>query len=251
MINIGMTIRAACAAFAMTFALAGDAAAQSGGRAQWTGFYVGGHIGGAWADSDTDVFRTSTSALENRTASSREGALGGVQIGYSALVGPQIVLGVEADVSAASLHNQGTRCGNNGCASLESKFQTLGTIRGRLGYAAGNWMAYVTAGGAWVDVETTRTITEAPAFPVLVGQASSADGIDWGWTIGAGIELAAATNWTVKLEYLHIGFETDRTYRYSLSGADRTNRTDHSIDLVRFGFNYRFNVDGRSDGPLK
>ncbi len=54
-----------------------------------------------------------------------------------------------------------------------------------------------------------------------------------GWTIGAGAEFALTPNWSVKAEYLYMGFAS-RTYTFA--------GTDYGFDsnLIRFGFNYRF-----------
>src|SRR5215470_15188884 len=55
----------------------------------WTGLYVGVHVGGGWADlgiGDTG-----------------SGFLGGGQVGYNYQISPQWVLGVEADVAGTTI----------------------------------------------------------------------------------------------------------------------------------------------------
>jgi outer membrane immunogenic protein len=47
----------------------------------WTGFYVGGHLGVGWADGGSSGF------------------LGGGQVGFNYQFNPQWVLGVEADIA--------------------------------------------------------------------------------------------------------------------------------------------------------
>src|SRR5258707_15379487 len=47
----------------------------------WTGFYVGGHIGGAWSDKDwTQTFPAGPAALGNAAPVSAHGFIGGRQI---------------------------------------------------------------------------------------------------------------------------------------------------------------------------
>src|SRR5712691_10578113 len=56
----------------------------------WTGFYVGGNLGGAWASGTlTDSF-SGASFTGNHS-----GFIGGGQIGYNWQVAPQFVVGVE------------------------------------------------------------------------------------------------------------------------------------------------------------
>src|SRR5262245_48744607 len=62
----------------------------------WTGFYIGGHVGYGWADKSwTDSFGLATSHTS-------DGFLGGGQVGFNYQVN-QFVFGVEGDVSWANL----------------------------------------------------------------------------------------------------------------------------------------------------
>ena len=62
----------------------------------WTGFYIGGHVGYGWADKDwRDAFGLATTHKA-------DGFLGGGQVGFNYQIN-QFVLGVEGDVSWANL----------------------------------------------------------------------------------------------------------------------------------------------------
>ncbi|MBR7560020.1 porin family protein, partial [Mycobacterium tuberculosis] len=82
----------------------------------------------------------------------------------------------------------------------------IGTVRGRVGYAYGTWLPYLTAGLAW-----GRTV-------VSVNDATG-DGIDrrahqqYGWTAGAGVEVALSGNWSGKVEYSYIDLGA-KTYSF-------------------------------------
>ena len=56
----------------------------------WTGFYIGGHVGGAFGNSNT-VFGNDEARL-----------LGGGQIGYDMQFSPNWVLGIEANYSSST-----------------------------------------------------------------------------------------------------------------------------------------------------
>src|SRR5437870_5545658 len=59
----------------------------------WTGFYAGGHIGGAWSDTQWANVSLTGESVTNNT----NGIFGGGQVGYNRQFGP-IVLGVEASL---------------------------------------------------------------------------------------------------------------------------------------------------------
>ena len=86
----------------------------------WTGFYVGGHVGGGWVDNGDGGF------------------LGGGQVGLNFQRGPW-VYGIEADVSGAS-----------------GDLNWTSTLAGRFGWAMDRWMLYGKVGGAWVNQDFVR-----------------------------------------------------------------------------------------------
>src|SRR6266849_1215716 len=57
----------------------------------WTGFYVGVHAGGGWADLGV--------------GDTGSGFIGGGQVGYNYQINPQWVLGVEAEISGSGIKN--------------------------------------------------------------------------------------------------------------------------------------------------
>ena len=178
----------------------------------WTGFYIGVNGGGGFGRSSWD----STGSFNT------SGGLVGGTLGYNYQFG-QAVVGLEGDIDWADLN--GTT--NNFCpAGCKTSDDWLGTVRGRLGYAADRFMPFVTGGVAFGDIKAST-----PGF----GGATNTQA---GWTIGAGLEFAVAQNWTVKAEYLYVDLGK---FNCGVScGASVTDNVSFTTNLVRAGVNYRF-----------
>ncbi|MGO4711969.1 carbohydrate porin [Bradyrhizobium sp. 2TAF24] len=196
----------------------------------WTGIYVGGHAGygGGGFGPDTHGQPLQGALLPH----SSTGMIGGYQIGANLQLPSRLVLGVEADMSFVSPvdRNKIER------APFDTSLDHLGTIRGRVGYAFGTWLPYLAAGLAWG--RTTATINDA-----------NGDGIDrkahqhYGWTAGAGVEVALFGNWSGKVEYSYTDLG-GKTYSFDGLGIPDT-RVDPKLQTVKVGLNYRL-----WDGPL-
>ena len=174
----------------------------------WTGPYIGINGGGGWGRSNfssplaTDNFNTS-------------GGLVGGTLGYNYQIN-QMVLGVEGDIDWSNIRGS-TLCGGLSC---ETRNNWLGTVRGRVGYAAGRFMPYVTGGAAFGDIKTSVA---------GIGDSSTTKA---GWTVGGGLEANIAGPWSAKVEYLYV----DLGRGGSVLGSDAS---FHS-NIVRAGINYRF-----------
>ena len=201
----------------------------------WTGFYIGGNIGGAWAHGSVDdsLFGLSASA-------SHSGFIGGGQLGFNYQFS-NIVLGVEWDFDGTSLDATG-----NGVATrigfLQGSANTrwVSTLAARFGVAAwNNALLYGKAGVGWVDNNATVT-------NLTTGASISASNRNSGWLVGAGVEWALAGNWSAKLEYdfLHLDSLTFGPGPF-LGDTFTTNR---EIQMLKVGLNYRFGYGGPAYG---
>jgi high affinity Mn2+ porin len=156
-----------------------------------------------------------------------------------------IVLGVEADVSFPNYLNGSTTISSPsiGQASYGEAVDLSGTVRARFGYAFGDWLAYGTGGFALTYDQLTRTQligtpTGGTAVPGTVEFAMLARP---GWTVGAGVEVGFAPNWTAKLEYLLTDYGSQGE-RFA-QGAQAFD-ADLAVHEMRLGLNYRFGGDG-------
>jgi outer membrane immunogenic protein len=167
----------------------------------WTGFYIGGNIGGAWPGGNITDSLTGT----NLTNTSDGVFIGGGQIGYNYQINQNIVLGVEWLMDDVASNNNSNivsipAIGDSFQASLKSDWFT--TLTGRIGITDPAWEAgllYIKGGAAWLQNQATVT-------DLSNGLSVGATKIDTGWVAGAGLEYAFAQNWTIRVEYDYMGF---------------------------------------------
>jgi outer membrane immunogenic protein len=202
----------------------------------WNGFYAGVNLGGAWA-SDT-VVQSSRVGPFSSTKVTSSGVVGGGQLGFNWVSTPSWLLGIEADVSGADLNGTATY---NNRAQFNEKVDAFGTVRGRLGYVANNWLFYGTGGFAWSDDTFTRTQVSATATTPPLGDVRTNSPTRTGWAAGGGIEYGFARNWTARVEYLHLDL-SDQTFSFTapnniFRSIDEGRLT---VDTVRVGVSYLF-----------
>ena len=190
----------------------------------WTGFYIGGHVGGAWAEKDWVA-----EGFGPLGSQKIDGFIGGGQVGFNYQVGA-LVWGVEADFSWANLDGSFTDTVFFGDNTTTVKW--FGTVTGRIGYAWDRTLLYVKGGGAWV--RDVYAITDDSGFFAETRETR------WGWTVGAGLEYGLTPNWSVKVEYNYLDFGTERIRFAPDFGAPFERDADQQIHVVKFGINYRF-----------
>jgi outer membrane immunogenic protein len=240
-----------------------DEFAAARATTDWTGFYVGASVGGARGDSDLSAnlgplsgfLPVDNAAARNAGSPSLhpKGVIAGVQGGYNHQLGA-LVFGVEVDFGYFDLSDStsnrrafpstlpGGVIGPPTTAfSSRSKVDTdyLLTLRPRLGYAYGNALFFATGGLALSKIKLQQD------FRFLAPFTSSQRTTDTkaGWALGAGVEYALATGWSVKAEYLHVDFGSIKgraTETPLFAGFSLATRTDLKVDLGRIGVNYRF-----------
>jgi outer membrane immunogenic protein len=205
----------------------------------WTGFYIGGHVGYGWSDKDwTQTFSSLGLALD-RGSHEADGFLGGGQIGFNYQVG-QWVFGIEGDVSWSDLSGSGNHLVFP-AYSGHSSIDWLATLTGRVGYAFDRTLLYVKGGVAFADDD------HHIAFAGLGRVTNSTGDTRTGWTVGAGIEHAFWNNWSAKIEYNYMDFGSDNhTFTYFAAPAGLVERwdIDQTVHAVKFGINYRFGWGG-------
>ena len=165
----------------------------------WTGFYIGGHIGGAFAGNNS---------LEGTGGR----FLGGVQGGFDYQFAPNWVVGAEAQYSWLANAQQRRAVPGRHAGDRQQQPARLGDRPARL--HLGPALLYAKGGYAWRD---------NPNLGVSVGGVPVAFTTDGnhkdGYTVGAGLEYMFAPNWSAKAEYQYYNFgNTTFTER---AGPDR------------------------------
>jgi len=191
----------------------------------WTGFYVGGHFGygGGSLGPDTHPLPEQGVIFPHSVT----GLTGGYQMGYNRELANGVVIGVEADSTFTS-HLDGPALMRIPPTAFNTTLDYIGTVRGRIGYAFGTFMPYVTGGFAWGH--TDADINDGSG--AIIGHYQS------GWTAGLGLEFAVSGNWGAKLEYDYV--DLSRRF-YDLSGFGLPNvNVDPRIQLAKIGLNYHF-----------
>ncbi len=180
----------------------------------WNGPYVGINGGYAWGGN------SSLTVIEDPTFAP-SGAFGGGQIGYNwqGMWHPHLVLGIEADIDAADIKGSTTVLGNK----AEVDLNWFGTVRGRVGYAAGEALIYGTGGFAFGDSQDKLN-----GKTVHTGTS--------GYAAGGGVEYAFNPAWSGKVEYLYINLD-DVNNCYNVCGT-ATAKFDNTYETVRVGLNY-------------
>ena len=218
----------------------------------WSGPYVGLNIGYGWGEWDSVG---TWNGLAVAPSPKVKGWFGGIQGGHNWQF-DRFVLGVEADIQLSDISGSAdilsvagkpsvctdsisaitVKCGTKTPAASQHctpavpgmtvsgdwNMNWFSTIRGRAGWTIDRSLLYVTAGAAIADLDQTS------------GGATS-NKLKGGFTVGAGVEMAIARNWTAKAEYLYLDFGS--TTFQGTNGSITSQVQEHA---VRIGANFHF-----------
>lgn len=232
----------------------------------WTGFYFGAN-GGYGGSASNRTLSTSTDYLyyDGNVSPGTfplaigklapEGGFAGGQFGYNLQRG-NIVFGFEIDAQASDIKGKVNASANTGDlvdpqitinAGAKSELDWFGTLRARLGYAAGPALVYVTGGFAVGAVKNSLSVNSSPDYGSF---SFSNNETRTGYVIGGGLEYLISPAWSLKAEYQYIDlgsssikgtiFSTDLE-TYAFLGALSTSRIDHTYNTARIGLNYHIN----------
>jgi outer membrane immunogenic protein len=233
------------------------AAAQTPGQAvaaSWTGFYAGIHGGYAWGANKTSCSFAVAALSPCDTfvfpGTRSKGGLFGGEVGANWQV-QNWVFGLAGDFNWLDVSDttQFPSIDAGKTDQFASRYDWLGTARGRVGFAAGRSLFYATGGAAFGRVKheyVHNLFSQPPGGP---GQTFAVAHTRTGWTVGAGWEFMLMPNWTFKAEYLHVDLgESNLDLAGLISGATAggappgtsvlhfTNR----LDIIRAGINFKF-----------
>jgi outer membrane immunogenic protein len=207
----------------------------------WAGPYIGVSGGYGWghsSQSDPGIpcsfFGTCgptgpTGETFDGSYSMTGGVVGG-GLGYNWQRGPA-VFGIVGDYSWADISGSSNTCGASSPLphSCGSDLQSLGTLRGLVGYAMGpngNWLPYVTGGLAVGELQAWDALLPASGSDFRVG-----------WTVGAGLAIGLTPNWIFQIEYLYVDLG-DRQMFYVVPGVPET--VSFTGSVIRVGIDYKF-----------
>jgi opacity protein-like surface antigen len=189
----------------------GFSSSSTGG---WDGAYVGAFAGFGWGtlvDEDGGILVDPDDSID------LSGWTVGAKLGANFTVGAGLVLGAEGDVAWSGIG------GFDPDALVDFDINWTSSLRARAGFDAGAFMPYLTAGLA------------------VAGATASEAGVDntqvhFGWTAGAGVEVAATDQISLDLQYR---FSDYGQATYDL-GAGGTSDLDLSTHAVTAGVNFKF-----------
>lgn len=197
--------------FAADLLVEEPAAAAPAAAFDWSGFYVGA-AGSLGVISDS-------SANGIATFDPSQGSAGAFAVlGYN-WVNNNVVYGIEGDIGV--LRAVGTLTeGGTDYDAWSLNIDGVASLRGRLGFATENLLLYGTAGLAAANLNFETGIW-------------SSTGVEVGAVVGAGVEVAAADNISLKAEGRYYAFpEADS------DGGGYTHTSNTAVGLV--GVNFHF-----------
>ncbi|MBN8980337.1 MAG: porin family protein [Rhizobiales bacterium] len=196
----------------------------------WTGSYIGGYVGGAFSTNNytnTDPFNVTATPAYKLNSS----FIGGYTGGYNYQFAPNWLIGYESETGY--IHMKGT-----GASAVAPAFGTaeIGNFysawTARFGYVADKSLFYAKGG-----VVLARFDTGIYAGPAGVGFTNHE--YELGYAAGGGWEYAFDPKWSVKAEYLYLGFDRNFTYGAPTLGLTSTSHFG-GIHTAKVGLNYKW-----------
>jgi opacity protein-like surface antigen len=218
----------------------------------WSGFYVGTQTGFAWSQIDGALSGPGGALVAGPGAFSvnhdTEFAWG-LMLGVQHQIG-NVVLGVEGNWLSMIANNPGSTACPNAALTCTSRIDDILSVGGRLGWAMGHWMPYVTGGYA----SSSFTFRANTAVPVAVEDGRTRND---GWYIGGGFDMVVAPGWTTGLEYRHYDFgnASSTTFATGAGGAAlqgtpiETLTQNATVDTIALRLTYKWDIPGRYAAP--
>lgn len=198
----------------------------------WTGIYVGAHIGAGFRDNNGPAVAGFANGGEDSFF------LGGGQIGADYQFSPNWLIGIEGQFSGLADNNRTflTAAG----AGYRDRNDWIASVTGRLGYTWGAGLLYVKGGVAFRDDANFAAFT-APGVATPFTNTRDTTG----YTLGGGLEYMFAPSWSAKLEYQYYNFDNTGVIVPAVAGlaAPGVSYRD-DLHTVKLGVNYHFNWGG-------
>lgn len=188
-----------------------DPIAMAVPSADWSGFYVGGHVG-----YGAGVMNLSAPFIDaDDEAQDVAGYLGGLQLGYNMQM-DSVLFGLQTDLSLSGIASDEDGGGE------DDTIDWLGSTTARVGIVADSFVPYLKGGVAY-----------GGGTGDAAGESISKT--QFGWTVGAGLEFALTDSISVFGEYDYYNFGST-TYEFAVGDVD----VDTDLHVIKTGLNFRF-----------
>ncbi|MEZ5899218.1 MAG: outer membrane beta-barrel protein [Hyphomicrobiaceae bacterium] len=219
----------------------------------WSGFYIGGDLGGAITRNANVSDACSPYPFCNQRPAFSDvdssGVIGGVHIGYNWAASPGFVIGIEGDFKWTNLGESSVATNINAAGAVlgpvghtwSADVNWLASVRGRLGFNLTPMaLIYFTGGVAWKDADYTarEVFTNSSA-------STSFSNTDTGYVLGAGLEWALDSHWLLRTEYLFYNFDgvsasTPHTTVFAPPVTANASWDNSDIHSFNVGLSYKF-----------
>jgi outer membrane immunogenic protein len=230
--------------------------------ADWTGPYVGAHIGYGTGSSDTDValsgaWTSESQSLQDYVTSTfgdsrkPEGLNFGGQLGYNYQTAGNFVLGAEADFTILNADNSRSTglVPTTPFPALSYNFgngvdaKHMFSLRARAGVALDKTLIYASGGWQWTKAEFFATMSSNGGY----NKAGSTERTLDGFIIGGGVEHKFSDTVSARLDYAYADQGRTSYVTSYLPGSSFVTpayteglRQDLDMHLIRVGLNFHF-----------
>ena len=213
----------------------------------WTGCYIGGNVGVAWRGHDGWTDDRFGVAFDNGNNNDNGRFIAGGQVGCNYQF-DRFVIGAEWDGDWTGRRDTSfaavipTARGPQNIVATASGSAWVSTLAARFGFAFDRVLFYGKAGVGWVGAEGDVTIANLTTGNAIT--LSGGEGSRTGLVLGAGVEWGIWENVSVKLEYDYLWRHGDTFFVPAAApflAGDAFHTADRNIQMVKLGFNWRFN----------
>ena len=214
----------------------------------WSGVYFGVSSGYQWSSIDVQ----NPAFPPGFTFDHAEGIVG-AHLGLQHQFG-HMVLGIEGGWASSFRDDEGTsacfapgpQLTPGGVGDCAAKFNDVLTIGGRVGFAAGHWMPYVTGGYANAAFDFTG---RAAGTGILNEKAHARLN---GWYVGIGGEWHVSPGWTAGIEYRHYDFGDNTVAAHTPAGVFLENALfEATTETITARVSWRWGREAAAPKPLK
>jgi outer membrane immunogenic protein len=208
----------------------------------WTGCYIGGNIGGLWANREWDdagIFPGDPFVGQAFGTHNISSWIGGGQVGCDYQFAGGFVVGIQGDYDLTNA----TGSSVNALVPIftnQTHIKSLASVTGRIGYAWDRILGYVKGGGAWESADYNGLVTATGTL------ASTASATFSGWTVGIGGEYAF-TDWLsgfVEYDYYNFGSNQSVSLVTTPGGVTVPITVKATDNVFKAGLNLRWGWGG-------